>query len=427
VPDKCQHIAEHLGLSMSLEGIVFPYREAILSDFKGDIKKRWYVTYYVWSEKRDELVRKRCFITDDTKKERYAAAKDLIVAINEELRNGAVVDAKEPVISNTEISGKTPIKVACEYFLAKRGQIVGTNTKRGYTKDVNSFLAWAEIANLSNSPLSKFGTKEAYMFSDYLDSKVSKKTDKSGIEITKVGVAKKTFSNFIATMRTMWSFYIERKILKENPFMDVKKRRGGSSQHVPYSPEQVRLYKTKCLNNLQDPQLWLFVNFIYYCFLRPREEAQQLQVKHILKRTIIVPGEIAKNNLSEHIRIPKGLETLIQEYKLRDFPPNHYIFSNEKVPGIKHVGINYFYERNKKVLELAGLADQEYDLYGWKHTGVVSLYQATKDIKLIQVQCRHKDISTTDKYLRDLGLFLDEDVLDRFPDPIDDHKRNDSQ
>ena len=411
---------------MSSEGIIFPFREAVLSDFKGDIKKKWYVTYYVWSEKRDELVRKRVYISDDSKKERYAVAKELIAAINDELRNGAVIDAKELPASNLEVNGKTSLKDACDYFIQKRGQIVGTNTKRGYQKDINSFLAWAEIASLSNSPIAKFTTKEAFQFADYLDGKVSKKTDKSGVEITKVGVAKKTFSNFIATMRTMWSFFIERKILKENPFMDVKKRRGASSQHVPYSPEQVRLFKKVCLNQIGDHQLWLFVNFIYYCFLRPREEAQMLQIKHILKRTIIVPGEIAKNNQTEHIRIPKGLELLIQEYKLRDFPPNYYIFSNEKQPGLKRVGINYFYERNRKVLNIAKLADQEYDLYGWKHTGVVSLYQATKDIKLIQVQCRHKDISTTDKYLRDLGLFLDEDVLDSFPDPVADHKRNDT-
>jgi integrase len=67
------------------------------------------------------------------------------------------------------------------------------------------------------------------------------------------------------------------------------------------------------------------------------------------------------------------------------------------------------------------MTDQQYDLYGFKHTGVIALYLATRDIKLIQAQCRHKDISTTDIYLRDLGLFLDQDALDIFPDPGRDH------
>ncbi|MBD2704777.1 hypothetical protein IC229_29355 [Spirosoma sp. BT702] len=56
-----------------------------------------------------------------------------------------------------------------------------------------------------------------------------------------------------------------------------------------------------------------------------------------------------------------------------------------------------------------------YDLYGWKHTGVIALYMATKDMKLIQQQCGHSTITQTDEYLRDLGLFLDYDILDTFP------------
>jgi integrase len=427
-PDTRQQNFEKYGFEMSIEGKIYPYREAVLSDFDSDLKKRWYITYYVWSEKKDELVRKRAYITDASKKERYAAAKDLINAINEELRNGAIVDAKEEVVSNASLHAKSSVRAACDYFLAKRTKIVGTNTIRGYKNDIAVFLKWAEKIKLNakvsvaDMPVSKFTSDYVFQFSDFLDDRVTVKKDKDGNVIsTKVGVAKKTYSNYISTLRTAWAFFIQRKAVKENPFLDVTKRRGGSSQHVPYAPEQVRLFKKICINDQDDKQLWLFVNFIYYCFLRPREEAQFLQIKHILKKTIVVPGEIAKNNQTEHIRIPKGLEAMIDQYKLRDFPPSYYVFSNSGTPGPNRVGINYFYVRNRKILELANLLDQEFDLYGWKHTGVVALYQATKDIKLIQAQCRHKDISTTDKYLRDLGLFLDEDVLDRFPEAGVDH------
>ena len=44
-------------------------------------------------------------------------------------------------------------------------------------------------------------------------------------------------------------------------------------------------------------------------------------------------------------------------------------------------------------------------LYSWKHTGAIKLYQATKDMKKVQRQCRHWSITETDNYLRDLGLF----------------------
>ena len=217
----------------------------------------------------------------------------------------------------------------------------------------------------------------------------------------------------------MWTLFTAREILTVNPFLKVNKRKGVSGQHIPYSADQVKEFKKVCLQKVGDEQLWLFVNFIYFGFLRPAEEAQKLQIKHILNRTIVIPGEIAKNNLTEHIRIPKGLEKLIQQYDLRSYPPGHYVFSKSGKPGPKPVGNKYMYMHNRKILELANIIDQDYDLYGWKHTGVIALYQATKDIKLIQAQCRHKDINTTDKYLRDLGLFLDEDALDRFPEPTE--------
>lgn len=40
-----------------------------------------------------------------------------------------------------------------------------------------------------------------------------------------------------------------------------------------------------------------------------------------------MPGDIAKNNLTEHICIPKGLQKIIEEYKQRSFSAHFYILS----------------------------------------------------------------------------------------------------
>ena len=47
---------------------------------------------------------------------------------------------------------------------------------------------------------------------------------------------------------------------------------------------------------------------------------------------------------------------------------------------------------------------EEYTLYSWKHSGVVSAYNAGVDIKTIQRQCRHSSLEQTDVYLKSLGL-----------------------
>ncbi|GHB64289.1 tyrosine-type recombinase/integrase [Persicitalea jodogahamensis] len=386
----------------------YPFREAFLSDSKGDLSKKWYINYYAWSEQKGKLIRKRVVINHPTAKERYAQAKIIIEAINAELKAGAVV---EPIpYVEPEVSPSMAMEKAVAFYLSAKEKEVGKNTIKTYKKDLRAFSVWLKEADLEKLPLNEFDLQDVFDFSDYLDRRKSPKTGK-------IGMAKKTYSNIIGTMRGMWAMLIGREIISENPFLKVKKRKGGRTQHIPYVPWQVREYKNICLRQVQDRQLWLFVNFIYFCFLRPREEAQKLQIKHILKRTLIIPGDLAKNNNSEHVRIPKGLEDLIVEYKLRSYPPGYYVFSKKGEPGPQPVNDKYFWEHNKKILQLAGFTDQDYDLYGWKHTGVIKLYQATKDIKLVQVQCRHKDISTTDIYLRDLGLFLDQDALDIFPDP----------
>ena len=382
----------------------YPFREALLSDAKGDLSKKWYINYYAWSEQQGKLVRKRVTINHPTAKERYSQAKAIIEAINIELRAGAIV---EPIpVVEPEIRPTMEIRKALAFFLQSKSATVSRNTMKTYKKDLKVFGTWLEAEQIDKIPLVEFNLQDAWEFSDFLDQK---------------RLARKTYSNIIGNLRGMWAYLIERQIIEENPFLKIPKRKGGRSQHIPYQPWQVREFKRICLNVEQDEQLWLFVNFIYYCFLRPGAEARNLQIRHILKKTILVPGDLAKNNETEHVRIPAGLEALIQEHKLRTYPPGYYIFSTDGKPGPEPVNERYFYSHNRKILLRAGFTDQEYDLYGWKHTGVISLYMATKDIKLIQVQCRHKDISTTDIYLRDLGLFLDQDALDVFPDPSQDH------
>ena len=97
-------------------------------------------------------------------------------------------------------------------------------------------MKWAQTINLNGKvtvadmPVSKFTSDYVFQFSDFLDDRVAVKKDNEGnIISTKIGVAKKTYSNYISTLRTAWAFFIQRKAVKENPFLDVTKRRGGSS------------------------------------------------------------------------------------------------------------------------------------------------------------------------------------------------------
>jgi hypothetical protein len=82
-----------------------------------------------------------------------------------------------------------------------------------------------------------------------------------------------------------------------------------------------------------------------------------------------------KNNRGEHISIPVALEKLIQEYKLRDLPPDYYMFSNNSRPSEKLVEGRCLYHKRIKLLQELKLDKYNYTLYGYKHIRAISLYK----------------------------------------------------
>lgn len=185
---------------MSASQAKFPFKEAVLADRKGDISKPWYINYYVWSEIEDKLVRKRSKLSHSSKKERYDHAKKFIAVINKALANGLITD--EIDVPAEELSAKTTIKDAMASFLRMKKATASDNTYKGYKKDLKVFEEWAEKSGFISKPIKTIGTKEVFAFSDFLDAYTRNEE-----ENTKVGFSKKTFSNFISTLRTMWTVF----------------------------------------------------------------------------------------------------------------------------------------------------------------------------------------------------------------------------
>ena len=109
------------------------------------------------------------------------------------------------------------------------------------------------------------------------------------------------------------------------------------------------------------------------------------------------------------------IEVNNKKFLLRNYNPLLYIFYINNSPGIQCPGEKWFYKKHQQMLEKLELNNRNYSQYSWKDTGVIALYRATKDIKLIQRMCRHGSLEQTDKYLKSLGLFLTDELLSSFP------------
>ncbi|CAG5016261.1 hypothetical protein DYBT9275_05513 [Dyadobacter sp. CECT 9275] len=67
----------------------YPYKPATLKNTKNN---KWYIAYYIYSEKKNKLVRRKRFVIGSTVQQKKEFAKQEIQIINELLRNGGHID-----------------------------------------------------------------------------------------------------------------------------------------------------------------------------------------------------------------------------------------------------------------------------------------------------------------------------------------------
>lgn len=211
-------------------------------------------------------------------------------------------------------------------------------------------------------------------------------------------------NNMLGYLKSFYTFFIDRELVDRNPFGKLKSVPVDESEdHKLFTAEQASALQEDMLSS-KDEQLWLFCQFAYFLFVRPGQELRLLKVGDNLDKQVRISSGNGKNRRTGYVDIPKVLEQSIQHYNLRDYPRHHYVFTADQKPGPQAVGINYFYKRHVRYMKSHGLFGHDYDLYSWKPTGAITLYQHTKDLLRVQRHCRHSSPDQTFTYLRKHGL-----------------------
>ena len=157
--------------------------------------------------------------------------------------------------------------------------------------------------------------------------------------------------------------------------------------------------------------LWLACEFIYYCLIRPGElRLVKIGDIHFDENKICIRSEISKNKKQQFVTIPLAFRPSLEALKNRS--PREYIFFKEDCT--KPVPINYFIRKFRAALTDLGFGN-EYQLYSWKHTGVVALAKQKVNVEQIRKQLRHHSLDETQGYMRQLGVEDMEDLSGSFP------------
>lgn len=392
----------------------YPYRPARIVPGTLDITKRWHVVFYAWDIGKERLERKRVLQDElmafDTLEKRQAAAEGIVEEINYFLKHDwHLFSSPAPKAMEVDFKSHSIID-ALNYALNYKGEIEGVKEVslakyREVVSTVKDFLAFKKLP--ADYALRNLNGAFVNQYFAYI------KTDR--------GNSNKTYNDKKAVLNALANVLIgqnPRLFDGINPFSKVKLLKTESRKHAAFTDDQLRR-----LIDLAEKKGWrqiaLFIRYMYYSLARGKELAA-LKVGHndLPRRRILFPSESAKTGIEDYVGINDRLAEIIAESGILKFPQDYFVFSNAPSfhgPGPVKVGKNYFYKRISELIEELGFykVNENHTPYSIKHTGAIALYLATRNIKLVQQQCRHKNLETTIKYLRDLGVFTDFDELNK--------------
>lgn len=206
----------------------------------------------------------------------------------------------------------------------------------------------------------------------------------------------KTFNNTLMVLTEIFSgigyrAYFE-GIAKVRGVKSTPKRRFSNTQKAQLS-EYIRN---------RDYTLWMFMQFVYYCFIRPQSELRLLKVENIILEDdqIEIPAYLSKNDTARFVEIPNAFKPALVKY-LEGKQPTEYLFPSKLRPG-KPMGKDITSRQFRAVLRDLGYVGN-YSMYGWKHTGNLRALRAGATLDELQRQNGHATIAQTATYLNSIG------------------------
>jgi len=373
-----------------------------LNDCGGDLTKNWYVEYSMRHPQTGKMIRNRTYDginRFDTPKERYDFANKLIKSIQKDITDGKrdfvpMVDylnnigyPSESGFSQTRKAEAGTINIYLSEFIQLKELEVNKKSLETYRSKLRIFSLYSKDKGLDSKPVSCYTNT---VITDFLRDLARRKQ-----------LSRRSIDKYEQILHSFFKYLVKKKVIMENPVIDIPKIGIVKDQAPAAIPKHIRqVIKSKILP--ADPQLWLFIEFMYYMGIRPGQELRLMRLSQIDydAKKLIVPNYIAKNGETEAIDIPDKLyDNIVSKWKLHTYNQSWYVFGRYFEPGEKHLSINDMSKRFNAFRNQLKLP-KDIKLYSWKHTGAQELAAQGASIYEIQRHLRHKNIATTEMYLK---------------------------
>lgn len=368
-----------------------------LAELKTENPKDWYVYYSFRNPATGKLVpykiRDGINRIKDPKK-RKAKASELIADKNRQLNEGWTPFENSGVASS-ELS-KLNLLDAMGKVLEIKAPELRKDTKRTYKSTVNIFKDFLELHGMQGVIPKYFTALNAQEYSDYL--------------ITVRKHSPKTHNNNLINIKTLFNLLKDRELIDSEPFKKIKTKKEGEGRVLFYSNSQKETIK-KHLKDTDSP-LYLYVQLIFYCFIRPNE-LMKLKVKDIdfKAKSIFVEADTSKNTKNGIVPIHENLFPLLKN-KYAKLDPETYLFGHKLLPNFIFYDRDRASEAHRKMLIGLGI-DTKHKLYEWKHTGARLFILSGRNPYDLMIYMRHSSLDEVMSYIRSLGV----NVQNNKPDP----------
>ncbi len=278
------------------------------------------------------------------------------------------------------------------------------DTRNGYTLYINRLNKYLHSIENPDIPLDQF--RSSMLLTQFTEQRAQEFKE---YLVEEMELANVTVNCTIQPIKTFLEVLFTRKKIEINPFYHVKylpKHRG--STFIAFDHDEKKAIAEELSKNY--PELYLFVNLIYACFTRPKENCALTPGDIDLKGDWLqVRIETSKVSHTSYRQIMPGLKKLIIDYGIPGMPKNQVIFKS--ICGED----DSLRVRRRKVTELWHRVVKkklgiDKEMYGMKHTGNIDYLKSLDNVGeanllWLKQQNDHTTLETTQKYIRDLGVY----------------------
>ena len=353
--------------------------------------KRWYIEFYY--KNKGKFIRFRIFENVNKFKD-LEFSLDYVDTINKALQRGY-----NPFEQAAPEPEEMTITEAINFAIEKqKGKGLVKETIEKYEYAARLVISWLEEENLSCVP-------PTTIHKHHIEKLLSEYKEENGW-------GNRQYNNMRNYMNVIFAFLLKQELISSNPVTSIESLKTKTTKHSYYDkdlfPKVTRIIKEN------DSYLWYAVMWVYYLGVRSGKELRLMKVGDILDggTSFRFRAEATKTNREDILPIDPNLKVIIEEMNLLSYDKKKYIFGVNKEPSFKPVNEDYFSSRFSKIRKVAGL-DTNFTLYSYKHSRIIHLLKDGAKLADISKLMRHKDISVTAIYARDLGVDFDSTELEK--------------